>query len=253
LFERFTDRARQVLAEAQAEAVETGVGFIGTEHLLIGMLREGTGVAGVALAAQGITLEPVRGKVAAELLQYVPPAVVDRAAALASIGIDVDEVRRAVEAAFGEGALPDPATQPPFTARARQCLELALAASLRWRHRYIGTEHLLVGVLDEGDGLAVTVLRDLEADLTRLRDYVKKLADPAVWRADHAWDQLITLMRRVSELPDGHLKEELRAQQRTGFDAVSEENATVRAAADILSARLETINTGLERGLTKTA
>ena len=241
MFERFTDRARTVLVEAQAEAVETGVGFIGTEHLLLGLLREGTGVAGIALGESGIRLQPLREKVSARLAEITPMAPVDQKTALASIGIDVAAVRAAVEAAFGEGALPDPDRNPPFTPRAKACLERGLDVALRWRHRYIGTEHVLVGILDEGEGLAVAALRDLGADFQVLRDRVKELAAPELRRADRAWDEFMVLMRKVHELPDGEGKDEIRSQLR-GFQLMSEELVALRAAAVALADRLEAAN-----------
>lgn len=241
MFERFTDRARTVLVEAQAEAVETGVAYIGTEHLLIGLLREGTGVAGVVLSRQGIGLEQLREKISARLAEITLVNPMDQKAALASIGIDLDTVRAAVEAAFGEGALPDPNRNPPFTPKAKACLELSLGVALRWRHRYIGTEHLLVGILDHGEGLAVAALRDLGADLEALRAKAKELAAPELQRADRAWDEFIALMRRVHELPDGARKEEIRSQLQ-GFQIMSEELAALRAAEEAFADKLEPAN-----------
>lgn len=251
MFERFTDRARKVLVEAQAEAVETAVGFIGTEHLLMGMLREGTGVAGVVLAQHGITLEPVRQKATAELAEQGHVGRPDRAAALATLGIDLEAVRSAVEAAFGEGALRDPATSPPFTPRARNSLELALAASQRWSQRYIGTEHLLVGLIDEGEGLAVSILKDLGADLAAINDAVKKTAAPEAWRADGAWDDFTALVRRVWELPDGPAKDDLTGRRLAGFQAAAEEQEAIKAAATRFSERLEELNASLREGLSR--
>ena len=248
MFERFTDRARQVLVEAQAEAVEAGVGFIGTEHLLLGLLREGTGVAGVALGEAGVGLEPVREKVSARLAEITPVRRVDQKAALASIGIDVEAVRAAVEAAFGEGALPDPSRNPPFTPRSKACMELALGVALRWRHRYIGTEHLLIGILDEGEGMAVAVLRDLGPDLDALRDRVKELAAPELRRADRAWDDFMGLMRQVHELPDGPRKEEIRSQLQ-GFRLMSDELAGLRTAAVAFADQLESANAAVTAAL----
>jgi ATP-dependent Clp protease ATP-binding subunit ClpA len=245
MFERFTDQARTVLVEAQAEAVETRVGFMGTEHLLIGMLREDTGLAAVILAQHGIGLPAVKEKVDAFLSEQGYVRGVDQAAALATLGIDIDAVRAAVEAAFGEGSLPDPATNPPVTPRVVRCLELALAASFRWRQRYIDTEHLLVGVLEEAGGLAASVLRDLGADLASLTDAVKQAAAPQAWAADHAWEEFLVRVRPEWDLPDGSLKEQLRARQRDGFDAAAIEQLAISQALERFATRMEEINTSL--------
>ncbi len=183
MFERFTDRARTVLVEAQHEAVETGLEFIDTEHLLIGMLREGHGVAAVALNDHGVALEAVREKVAAVHGQDGG----DRAAALATLGIDLDAVRSAVEAAFGEGALSDLSTdfvgsagtlrRPKLTPRTKKALQLALGEMRQLGHSYIGTEHLLLGLLGEGTGMAAQVLVHLGVDLGALRQRVYELID----------------------------------------------------------------------------
>jgi ATP-dependent Clp protease ATP-binding subunit ClpA len=183
MFERFTDRARTVLVEAQHEAVETGVGFIDTEHLLIGMLREGTGVAAVALNDHGVTLEQVREKVIAAL---GPRGGIDRATALATLGIDLDAVRSAVEAAFGEGALADPSTnptgsagssRPAFTPRAKKALALALREMKELGHSYIGTEHLLLGLVSDGTSMATQILVSLGVNSGDLRERVYALLD----------------------------------------------------------------------------
>jgi ATP-dependent Clp protease ATP-binding subunit ClpC len=138
LFERFTDRARRVLVLAQEEARDLNHAFIGTEHILLGLIREGEGVAAKALDALGVTFEVVREK---------------------------------VEEAIGTNTNPSPGS-PPFTPRAKKVLELSLREALQLGHSYIGTEHMLLGLVREGDGVAAQVLNDLGADMARVRTQV---------------------------------------------------------------------------------
>ena len=138
LFERFTDRARRVLVLAQEEARDLNHAFIGTEHILLGLIREGEGVAAKALDALGVTFDVVREK---------------------------------VEEAIGPNANPSPGS-PPFTPRAKKVLELSLREALQLGHSYIGTEHMLLGLVREGDGVAAQVLNELGADMTRVRTQV---------------------------------------------------------------------------------
>lgn len=163
MFERFTDRARRVLVEAQAESAENLHGFLGTEHILIGLVRIGEGLAFDLLSSHGVELEPLRQKVAVGLEEWVDPKrhELSDKDALAAIGIDLDSVRASLEDAFGAGSLPDPHAAPPFTPKAKESLEQALKRALMLRHRYIGTEHELLGVLEVPDGLACRALRDL--------------------------------------------------------------------------------------------
>ncbi len=138
MFERFTDRARRVLVLAQEEARELNHAFIGTEHILLGLIREGEGVAAKALDALGVTFDVVREK---------------------------------VEEAIGTNPNPSPGS-PPFTPRAKKVLELSLREALQLGHSYIGTEHMLLGLVREGDGVAAQVLNDLGADMARVRNQV---------------------------------------------------------------------------------
>jgi len=138
MFERFTDRARQVVVLAQEEARGLGHAYIGTEHLLLGMVREREGVAGQTLASLGVTLEGGR-----------------------------DAVRRIV----GEGS-GSPAAQIPFSPRAKTALELSLREAIRLDSQYIGTEHILLGLTRSREGAAVAVLLDAGADLDTIRDRV---------------------------------------------------------------------------------
>ena len=138
MFERFTDRARRVLVLAQEEARLLNHSFIGTEHILLGLIHEGEGVAAKALDALGITLEAVREK---------------------------------VEETMGMTGNP-PSGSPPFTPRAKKVLELSLREALQLGHSYIGTEHMLLGLVREGECVAAQVLVSLGADLAKVRQQV---------------------------------------------------------------------------------
>ena len=141
MFERFTDRARKVLTLAQEEARLLNHSFIGTEHVLLGLIHEGDGVGAQALRSLGISLEAVREK---------------------------------VEETIGMAGSA-PSGSPPFTPRAKKVLELSLREALQLNHSYIGTEHILLGLVREGEGVAATVLVSLGADLGRVRQEVIKL------------------------------------------------------------------------------
>ena len=138
MFERFTDRARRVVVLAQEEARMLEHGYIGTEHLLLGLIHEGEGVAAKALEA---------------------------------LDIDLDGVRQQVEAIIGRGQQP-PSGHIPFTPRAKRVLELSQRESDQLGHHSIGTEHILLGQVREGDGVAAQVLVKLGADLNRVRQQV---------------------------------------------------------------------------------
>ena len=141
MFERFTDRARQAVALAQEEATRLDHNYIGTEHILLGLLHEGTGVA---------------------------------ARALDSLEISLDAVRQQVEEIIGRGQQA-PSGHIPFTPRAKKVLELSLRESLQLGHTYIGTEHSLLGLIREGDGVAAQILVKLGAELNRVRQQVVQL------------------------------------------------------------------------------
>lgn len=166
MFERFTHDARAVVVRTQEEARQLRHDRIGTEHLLLGLLAEAPGV----LAATGITAAAVREGIAAAR----GPSDAD---ALATLGIDLDEVRRRVEATFGTGALSavrrgGRSGHLPFSPRAKTVLELSLREAIRLKHNWIGPEHILLGLIREGRGLAAAVLVALGVDLERLRDSV---------------------------------------------------------------------------------
>jgi ATP-dependent Clp protease ATP-binding subunit ClpA len=138
MFERFSDRARRVVVLAQEEARMLEHDYIGTEHILLGLIHEGEGIAARSLRA---------------------------------LGIDLETVRREVEALIGRGQQPAPA-HIPFTPRAKKSLELALREMVHLGHDYIGTEHLLLGLIREGDGVAAQVLRQRGVELNRVRQEV---------------------------------------------------------------------------------
>ena len=174
MFERFTDRARNVVTGAQVTARELGHHHIGTEHLLLGLLQ-GDGIAARVLGSLGISSTAVEREVLAEVGRG--PLGPGDAEALGTLGIDLHEVQRRVEASFGPGALywrpgrgcrrgrriPLAGGHIPFTPRAKKVLELSLREALALKHNYIGTEHILLGVVREGEGLAMLVLTRLGA------------------------------------------------------------------------------------------
>jgi Clp amino terminal domain, pathogenicity island component/UvrB/uvrC motif len=141
MLERFTDRARRVVALAEEEARRLDHNYIGTEHILLGLIHEGDGVA---------------------------------AQVLESLGISLDAVRQQVVEIIGQGQqVPDEVI--PFTPRSKKVLELSLRESQQLGHNHIGTEHILLGLIREGDGVAAQVLVKLGADLNRVRQRVIQL------------------------------------------------------------------------------
>jgi hypothetical protein len=151
MFERFTDRARRVVVLAQEEARHLDHNYIGTEHILLGLIHEREGIAARALTALGISLEAVRG--------------------------EVTEI-------VGKGA-EHPSGHIPFTPRAKKVLELSLREALQFGHNYIGTEHILLGLIREGEGVAAQVLVKLGASFDRVRQQVVQLlADASALQAE---------------------------------------------------------------------
>ena len=144
MFERFTDRARRVVVLAQEEARMLDHNYIGTEHLLLGVLREDEGVA----------------------------------AALAALEVGLDPARELVAEIVGRGRQA-PSGHIPFTPRAKKVLELSLREALSLEHQFIGPEHILLGLINEGHGVAVEVLRSLGAPPEQVRARVLELAPPA--------------------------------------------------------------------------
>jgi ATP-dependent Clp protease ATP-binding subunit ClpC len=173
MFERLTDRARVAISLAQDSAVGLGHTYIGCEHLLLGLVREGTGVAAVVLRPRGIDEHAVRAAIV-DMVGESTSSVTD-GDALASLGIDLDEVRRRLEESFGPNALPSP-DRPPFTPRARDALERSVRESEALHHGYVGTEHVLLALLFDDDNFARTILVDRGIDLDALRNEILQLA-----------------------------------------------------------------------------
>jgi ATP-dependent Clp protease ATP-binding subunit ClpA len=164
MFERFADSARQVVTLAQDEAATLHAGHIGTEHLLVALADEPSGPAGRAL--RGLGLDAPRLREGARRPSELDPE------ALALLGIDLDEVRRRVEAAFGPGALDRrrPAGgRIPFTPTCKKTLELALRQALSRGDKFIGTQHLLLGLLQAEDEPSVALLRGQGRSLDEVR------------------------------------------------------------------------------------
>jgi ATP-dependent Clp protease ATP-binding subunit ClpA len=150
MFERFTDRARRVVVHAQQEARDLSHNYIGTEHLLLGLLREQESVAARALAELEIGLDAVRDQV-------------------------IEMIGRGKQA---------PSGHIPFTPRAKKVLEYSLRESLQLSHNYIGTEHILLGLVREGEGVAAQVLVKLGGTLSRVRDKVIELVPAGTGTAE---------------------------------------------------------------------
>jgi ATP-dependent Clp protease ATP-binding subunit ClpA len=170
MFERFTTEARQVVVGAQEEARRLHHGRIGTEHLLLSLLGQDTPGTAV-LTRHGLTHEAVTEAV----VGYVGIGDLD-AEALAALGIDLDAVRNTVEATFGPGALDRARSDPretaghiPFTPRAKKVLELSLREAIAMKSKSIADGHLALGLLREGEGLAMKVLADRGIDPVELR------------------------------------------------------------------------------------
>jgi ATP-dependent Clp protease ATP-binding subunit ClpA len=173
MFERFSDEARQAVVLAQEEAAALHHGWIGTEHLLLGVLRaDGEGAR--LLKAFGVELAVVREDVVRIIGRGEED--IDRDA-LATLGIDLDAVRERVEKAFGPGALNRPGgcrrglfgPQTPFTPRAKKALELTLREGIALGDRELRGEHLILGLLREGDGVAARILADRGVTLAGVR------------------------------------------------------------------------------------
>ncbi len=208
MFERFTDRARRVVVLAQDEARMLKHNYIGTEHILLGLIHEGEGVA---------------------------------AEALGSLGISLDAVRQQVGEIIGQGQ-EAPSGHIPFTKRAKKVLELSLRESLQLGHNYIGTEHILLGLIREGDGVAAQVLVRLGADLNRVRQQVIQLIHdrppregapgPEVQaRLDVVEGRLAALEQRVGIGPDTSDLDEQIAQVRREKESAVDARDWEQAAA----------------------
>ncbi|MBO3742416.1 Clp protease N-terminal domain-containing protein [Actinoplanes flavus] len=191
MFERFTKDARAVVVGAQEQARELGHETIGTEHTLLSLLAGENDTARVALRAAGVDQASVR----AAIIRHVgdrseATAIADRdaedAAALKAIGIDLEAVRAAIEENFGAGALRLPRPAPkkrgifgrfssvttghkPFSPRNKKVLELSLREAIRLKHNFIAPEHIMLGLLREGQGLAMLILTEFDVDFGELR------------------------------------------------------------------------------------
>lgn len=196
MFERFTQGARDAVIRAQAEARELRQTPIGTEHLLVALLTDESGPIATALRDSGVDARFVR----AEIQRRVGPhpaliteeeADAEDKAALKAIGIDLDAVRAAIEENFGAGSLRLPretaaakkrklfgrfyaAGHTPFSDRSKKVLELSLREALRLNQKFIAPEHILLGVIREGNGLAMLILTDQGVDIDRLRAEMTK-------------------------------------------------------------------------------
>jgi len=215
MFQRFTDRGRRVVVLAQDEARRLDHNYIGTEHILLGLIREGEGVAAKALESSGISL---------------------------------DVVRQQVEEIIGRGQQA-PSAHIPFTPRAKKVLELSVRESKRLSHNYIGTEHILLSLIREGNGVAVQVLVKLDADLSQLRQQViqilsgkqPRLAHRSPWegapetevqdRLDAAEDRLAAAEHRADTGPDTRDLDEQIAQVRREKESAVDAHDYGQAAA----------------------
>jgi hypothetical protein len=174
MFERFTERARKVVVLAQDEAGRLHHNYIGTEHILLGLVSEGEGVAAQALSSLGVTMEAVRA-----------------------------QVESIVGYGVGTGG------QIPFTPRSKKVLELGLREAVQLGHNYIGTEHLLLGLVREGEGVAARVLSNLDIDPDRVRrEVLRRLgeepeADPLDEAEAEAAGNRMSFRGRVESLEVG--------------------------------------------------
>jgi ATP-dependent Clp protease ATP-binding subunit ClpC len=169
MFERFTDRARRAVVYAQDEARMLNHNYIGTEHILLGLIHEGEGLAARALKALGVSL---------------------------------DETRQEIEDIAGRGTK-EHEGPIPFTPRAKKVLELSLREALQLDHSYIGTEHILLGLMREGDGVAAQVLVRSGVDLNTARqEVIRLLRGYTAARADDLRDRLASFADRLAVIED---------------------------------------------------
>jgi ATP-dependent Clp protease ATP-binding subunit ClpA len=175
MFERFTDGARAAVVGAQRHAVALHHGWIGTEHLLLGLLDDGDGRAAKLLERRGVDAAWARAEVERIVGHGEPDLDAD---ALATLGIDLDAVRERVERTFGTGALSGSrrcrrgllrGPWVPFTPRAKKALELSLREAIAMGDDFIGAEHVLLGLAREGDGVAARILRSRGVDRAVVR------------------------------------------------------------------------------------
>jgi ATP-dependent Clp protease ATP-binding subunit ClpA len=194
VFERFTDRARRVVVLAQEEARLLNHNYIGTEHILLGLIHEGEGVAAKALEELGISLKIAKG------------LVVER---------------------IGEGQT-GPTGHVPFTPRAKKVLELSFREALMLGHDHIGEEHILLGLVREGDGVASQVLRQLGADLRRVRAEVIRRLDSFTVVPEGSSTTLPKFESHMSDVPP-HGSRRVRIEQLARKEAEALGESSVRA------------------------
>ncbi|WP_319460887.1 Clp protease N-terminal domain-containing protein [Micromonospora sp. RTP1Z1] len=185
MFERFTDRARDVVRRARDEARAEGQRPVGTEHLLLGVLADDQNLAVRLLAGLGVRADDLRAAIGRHMADGGVGLGAADAAALREIGIDLAAIVSRIEESFGPDALREAVPAPrrrwgrrryvggPFSPRSKKVLELALREAIRLRHHHIGTEHILLGLLREGNGLAALVLTEAGVDLDDLRRRVE--------------------------------------------------------------------------------
>jgi ATP-dependent Clp protease ATP-binding subunit ClpA len=203
MFERFTHAAREVVVQSQFEAREMGHSPIGTQHLLLALVADENGSVARALREQGVDEVSVREAILSRLggraatTDPLPDADDEDAAALKAIGIDIEQVRRAVEENFGPDALRLPRREEeprrglfgrlrgssgghiPFSPRSKKVLELSLREAIRLHHNFIAPEHIMLGVMREGEGMGALILAEARVDPATLRAELKKSLDEA--------------------------------------------------------------------------
>jgi ATP-dependent Clp protease ATP-binding subunit ClpA len=236
MFERFTERARRVVVLAQEEARMLNHNYIGTEHILLGLIREGSGVA---------------------------------ATALESLGISLEAVRQQVKEIIGRGQQA-PSGHIPFTPRAKKVLELSLSEANGLGHNYIGTEHILLGLIREGSGVAAQVLVKLGADLNRTRQQVVQLLrghqgdhvtgegsplpDDALTRVDSLDRRLAAIERWVGLRPNlDDLDQEIARVRREKEAAIDGQDFELSAALRDQERQLLAARAGREKEWTEAA
>ena len=172
MFDIFTDEARRALILAQDEAIMLGHDFVAAEHLLLGLVGTGDGLAGQLLADQGVTADEAR-RAAVELLTADGLTVASAAGpveALATIGIDVDDVRRRADETFGRGQFVFP--RPAYVLEAKRAIERSVAEAQALGHEYVGTEHMLLGLLGADDAPGTRLVAALGLDPGQVRGLV---------------------------------------------------------------------------------
>ncbi|MFI7607485.1 Clp protease N-terminal domain-containing protein [Micromonospora sp. NPDC049366] len=186
MFERFTDRAREIVRRARDEARAEGKRPVGTEHLLLALLADEASLASRVLTEGGVRAADLRERIRRHTADGGAGLGDADAAALREIGIDLAAIVARIEESFGPDALREAVPEPrrrwgrrrryaggPFSPRSKKVLELSLREAIRLRHRHIGTEHILLGLLREGGGLAAVVLTEAGVDLDDVRRRVE--------------------------------------------------------------------------------